>query len=303
MSTAPTDFVLPFARPVTPGAHLRVVAPAGPFNHEAFDSGIAWLRSRYEVSYSEGIYQRAGYFAGTDSFRLEELSQAIHDDSVDAILCARGGFGCTRLLPDIDQSAIAAANKMIIGFSDITALHSLWAKNGVRSIHAPMVAALGGASDPIRERWIVSVENQAETSEWQLNPVTNSGPAMVEGRFFGGNLAVLAALVGTPYAPPLKGAVLFLEDVGERPYRIDRVLTTLRQAGWFEQIAGLVLGTFTEGDPGPDGVSTEDVFASHFSTAPFPVLSGLQAGHIDENEALGFGGKATIAGDKLRLEH
>ena len=193
------------------------------------------------MSYSEDIYAKQGYFAGSDDRRLAELNDAIRDDSVDAILCARGGFGCTRLLPALDQEAIRAANKTIIGFSDITALHSVWAKNGVRSIHAPMVASLGRASDAIRQAWVVSVEKQNEHSFWELSLVNEAhADSQVEGRFFGGNLAVLGALIGTPYAPPLEGCVLFIEDVGERPYRIDRMLTTLKQAGWFDRIACLL---------------------------------------------------------------
>lgn len=299
----PSEQIFSQTRPVGPGAHLRVIAPAGPFNRESFDSGIEWLRQRYQVTFSDDIYSKAGYFAGNDERRLSELNQAIADPEVDAILCARGGFGCTRLLPGLDEGAIARANKTIIGFSDITALHSLWARAGVRSIHAPMVASLGRASDGIRHAWVESVENQNEFSTWELERVNTSGADAAEGRFFGGNLAVLTALVGTPYAPPLDGCVLFVEDVGERPYRVDRMLTTLRQAGWFDNIAGLVLGTFTEGDPGPDGIAVDDVFGSHFDLAPFPVLKGLPVGHIDENQPVSFGGPARIEMNKLSLIH
>lgn len=298
----PSESIFSQTRPVCPGAHLRVIAPAGPFNRETFDEGIEWLRQRYEVSFSEDIYSQTGYFAGTDERRLTELNRAITDDSVDAILCARGGFGCTRLLPGIDQSAVARANKAIIGFSDITALHALWARAGVRSIHAPMVAALGRASGVIREAWVASIENQNEFSSWRLETV-GTNVANSDGRFFGGNLAVLSSLVGTPFVPPLEGCVLFMEDVGERPYRIDRMLTSLRQAGWFDKIVGLVLGTFTEGEPGPDGVSVDEVFASHFDLAPFPVLKGLSVGHIDENEPVSFGGTAKIDGKTMQLIH
>lgn len=301
---SPLSKIFPKSRPVTPGAHLRVIAPAGPFNHELFDVGIAWLRERYQVSFSDNIYDKTGYFAGSDQRRLDELNAAIHDDSVDAILCARGGYGCTRLLPDIDQTAIAQANKSIIGFSDITALHSLWSKNGVRSIHAPMVASLANAPGNIRQAWVKSVEDQEEVSTWELERLPTQAPDQaVEGRFFGGNLAVLTALIGTPYAPPLEDIILFIEDVGERPYRIDRMLTTLKQAGWFNSIAGLVLGTFTEGEPGPDGISIDEVFASHFSLAPFPILKGISVGHVNKNEAVSFGTLASIDHSTFTLTH
>ena len=294
----------PLARAVGPGSHLRVVAPAGPFDREAFDRGIEWLRQRYHVTFSAEIYSVSGYMAGSDERRTEELNAAILDPDVDAILAARGGFGCTRILPGIDRQAIANANKMIIGFSDITALHALWAGAGVRSIHAPMAASLAAAPEAVRKAWVASVENQNEREVWDLKPVNPAaGEKTAEGRFFGGNLAVLCALAGTPYAPPLQNCVLFLEDVGERPYRIDRMLTSMRHTGWLDQISALVLGSFTEGEPGPDGVSIEDGMVRQFETACFPVLGGLPAGHISENEPLGFGGSARVEGARLELIH
>lgn len=287
-------------RPVTEGSRLAIVAPAGPFNHEAFKDGVSWLRERYEITHSPEIFSAEGYFAGSDQRRLSELNAAIADPEVDAILCARGGYGTTRLLPGINLSQVAQSNKMIIGFSDITALHSLWASQKVRSIHAPMVAALSNASDAIRKLWINALEDPGAILQWNLASINNfSGEA--EGTLTGGNLAVLTALNGTPYAPKLEDSILFIEDIGERPYRIDRMLTTLKQAGWFDQLQGLVLGAFTEGEPGQDEVTTDDVFESHFHDADFPVLKGLPAGHISHNEPLPLGSKVRITGDLLQL--
>lgn len=287
--------------PVTEGSRLAVVAPAGPFDAEAFRKGVTWLEQRYEIVHSPEIFSKAGYFAGSDSRRLEELNQAIADPSIDAILCARGGFGATRILPGLDQKAIASANKAIVGFSDITALHAIWNASGVRSVHAPMVAALGSASELVRDRWIAAVEQVPENLEYDLERIDANCESNAAGVLMGGNLAVLGSLNGTPYAPDLDGKILFLEDVGERPYRVDRMLTTLDQSGWFDQIAGLVLGAFTEGDPGADGVSIHDVFLARFATADFPVLTGLSAGHIPENEALVFGAEARIEGKRLTV--
>ncbi len=287
----------PPARPVAEGAKLAIIAPAGPFNREAFESGVSWLRERYEVSFDEGIYSKTGYFAGPDDRRLAELIDALTDPSVDAILCARGGYGATRLLPKLDPVLVTQSNKLMIGFSDVTALHSLWARAGVRSVHAPMVAALGNASDDIRQKWVTTVEDTS-TSEATIHPLTlisKPDKAIATGRFTGGNLAVLGALNGTPYVPPLNdGCILFLEDVGERPYRIDRMLTTLSQSGWFEKLGGIVLGSFTEGEPGEDGTSIENVFCDHFGDLNIPVVMGLSAGHISDNEPLAFGTEVTI---------
>ncbi|MDF1737532.1 MAG: LD-carboxypeptidase [Verrucomicrobiales bacterium] len=291
----------PLPRSVSEGSTLAIVAPAGPFDEEAFRKGVEWLELRYNLTFSSDIFSKSGYLAGTDERRLCELSGAINDDKVDAILCARGGFGTTRLLPGIELSEIQSANKMIVGFSDISALHARWAAAGVRSMHAPMVAALGSSSPPIRERWTDCLESPGETRLHRLEQLNGTSETDAEGRLCGGNLAVLCALNGTPYAPLLDDAIFFIEDVGERPYRIDRMLTTLRQSGWFDRIRGLIIGTFTEGDPGPDEVSLDDVLTGHFGKSPFPVLRGLSSGHIKENEPLVFGSTARITGGTLEI--
>jgi muramoyltetrapeptide carboxypeptidase len=163
-----------------------------------------------------------------------------------------------------------------------------------------MVAALGSASEAIRGQWIDTVENPDKGRSWELCPLRETA-APAHGVLTGGNLAVLAALLATPRAPRLAGHILFIEDVGERPYRIDRVLTTMKQAGFFEGLAGLIVGAFTEGDPGPDGVSVDQVIAEHFGAAPFPVLVGFPAGHIAENEPIPFGSTASIEGGVLTV--
>jgi muramoyltetrapeptide carboxypeptidase len=290
----------PLPRPVHPGSRLAVVAPAGPFNEEAFCAGLGWLQERYEVTHRPDIFAKTGYLAGDDNRRLSELLEALADPSVDAIVCARGGFGTTRILPGIGESLVHAANKLVIGFSDVTALHSIWAEAGVRSVHAPMVAALGKASEEIRDLWIDTVEHHGRARSWALSSL-HSCDHDTSGVLTGGNLAVLGALLGTEHQPRLSGRILFIEDVGERPYRVDRVLTSMKQAGLFEGLAGLVVGAFTEGEPGADGVTTEDVIAGHFADAPFPVLTGFPAGHIDGNVAIPFGATARIVGNRLEI--
>lgn len=288
----------PLPRRVRPGSRLAVVAPSGPFDEEAFCAGIGWLAERYEPVHRPDIFAKSGYLAGDDARRLAELEAALADPATDAIVCARGGFGATRILPGVDPELVRRANKLIVGFSDITALHALWASAGVRSVHGPMVAALGSAPPESRERWIDLVEHPGRARSWELRPLRETG-APARGALTGGNLAVLAALLGTPRAPRLAGRILFIEDVGERPYRVDRILTTMKQAGFFEGLAGLVVGAFTEGDPGCDGVSVEEVIAGHFVEAPFPVLAGFPAGHIPENDPIPFGAEARIEGGRL----
>jgi len=286
------------SRPVSAGATLAIVAPAGPFDRDRFETGVTWLRERYDVIYDEAIFSKSGYFAGPDERRLAELQSAIENPDVDAILCARGGYGITRLLPDLDPAAVAAANKVLVGFSDATALHALWARAAVRSIHAPMVASLPSAGDRVRAEWIRTLEDRDAPESWDLKTIA---PGKASGRLFGGNLAVLGALLGTPYEPPLDGTILFLEDIGERPYRVDRVLTSLIQAGWFERCAGIVLGAFTEGDPGADGVSLDDVLRERLGNLGIPVVCGFPAGHINQNEPMTFGAAAEIDGGRFTI--
>jgi muramoyltetrapeptide carboxypeptidase len=288
----------PPPRPVRPGSKLAIVAPAGPFDRECFDAGVTWLRERYEVSLDESIYETQGLFAGSDERRLREFRSAIADPEIDAILCARGGYGSTRLLPHLDPAPVAAANKLLVGFSDITALHALWARAGVRSIHAPMVAALGTASPEVRSEWVRTLEGREEPESWGLEIVA---PGDASGRLIGGNLAVLTALLGTQFRPPVENAILFLEDVGERPYRVDRMLTSMIQADFLPSCAGIVLGAFTEAEPGPDGVSMEEVLTERLCGLRIPVLAGFRAGHIDDNEPLTFGAKAEICDGQLTI--
>ena len=141
------------AREVKEGSVLAVVAPSGPFAVEVFEQGVAWLRERYEVRYDAGVFERSGYLAGSDGRRLAELRAAVEDDEVDVIVCARGGYGATRIVGGMEVAAVAAANKLVVGFSDVTALHGLWARAGVRSVHGKMVADLGRADAGQRERW------------------------------------------------------------------------------------------------------------------------------------------------------
>ncbi len=285
-------------RLLRPGDRVVVVAPSSPFDPAELAAGVAALRTRYDVQHAPDIVERHGYFAGDDARRLRELRAAIEDDTVAAIVAARGGYGATRLLPELPVELVARHPKLLLGFSDLTALHALWARAGLGSIHGPMVATLGRLGAPVLERVLAAVEGGASASFAGL-PAIASGRAA--GRLVGGNLAVLAALVGTPYAPPLEDAVLFLEDIGERPYRVDRMLTTLRQAGWLAQVRAIALGPFTDAVPGPDGVTVEQVLHERLADLGVPVVAGLPCGHVDDNHPLVLGARVVIDADEGTL--
>ncbi|HET6335336.1 MAG TPA: LD-carboxypeptidase [Polyangiales bacterium] len=286
-------------RYLSAGARVAVIAPASPFDPPDFERGVERLRERYEVRVDPSVLARKGFFAGDDQRRLSELQAAIDDPAVDGIIAARGGYGVTRLLSKLKLSALNTRPKLVVGFSDITALHALWARHRVLSIHATMVAALGRVDMGLSGRHWRALEGQFVELHSGLTTVV---PGETEGVLLGGNLTVLTALLATPHALPVEGAVLFFEDIGERPYRIDRMLTTWRDAGAFAAVRGIVLGAFTQCDPGLDGVSAPDVLIERLSDLGIPVVLGLPAGHIDDNSELPFGRRVQLDATRGELQ-
>jgi muramoyltetrapeptide carboxypeptidase len=281
-------------RLLRPGDRIAVVAPSSPFDAGDLAAGVQALRARYDVRHAPDILERRGYLAGDDARRLRELRGAIEDDAVAAIVAARGGYGATRLLSELPAALVAAHPKLLVGFSDVTALHALWARAGLGSIHGPMVATLGRVGGVALERFVAAIEGAAPM---RFTGLTTLATGRAAGRLIGGNLTVLAALLGTPYAPPLQDAVLLLEDVGERPYRVDRMLTTLIQAGWLSQVRAIALGAFTDPAPASDGVTVEDVLRERLSGLGVPVVAGLRVGHIDDNHPIVLGARVAIDAD------
>jgi muramoyltetrapeptide carboxypeptidase len=273
-----------------------VIAPSSPFDREAFERGVARLRARYTVSYDEAIFVRDGFLAGSDARRVDELHRALADDDVDAIACGRGGYGAMRLLPSIDVALVARAAKLLVGFSDVTALHAVWQRAGLRSLHASMVAALGRIPEARVARWTRAVEGYVPFSGHDA-AIRNRG--RVTAPLVGGNLAVLAALAGTPFFPPVDGAVVLLEDVAEAPYRVDRMLTTLRLSGALDRAAGVLIGDFTRCDPGADGRTVDEVLRDRLLDLPIPVLGPVPVGHSDdENWEVALGGLVDLDADR-----
>jgi muramoyltetrapeptide carboxypeptidase len=243
------------------------------------------------VTHQPEISARQGFLAGDDTRRLHELRAALASPRVDAIIAARGGYGCTRIAQLIAADEVRQHAPLLVGFSDLTALHALWAQARVGSIHGNMVATLGRVSDALFERFVGALEGQFPSRFEGLSCVA---PGTAEGTLLGGNLAVLCALLGTALFPPLTDAVLFLEDIGERPYRVDRMLTSLRNAGALRGVRGIVLGAFEQGEPGADGVTLAEVLRERTSDLGIPVVSGFPAGHIDDNAELPFGRRVTL---------
>jgi muramoyltetrapeptide carboxypeptidase len=285
-------------RRIAPGARIAVVAPSSPFDVAGFEQGVARLRRRYEVSFEPEVLVRTGFLAGDDERRLRELRAALASSKVDVVMAARGGYGATRIAQLLAADEVRAHAPLLVGFSDVSALHALWAHAGVSSLHGSMVAALGGVSEPRFERFCAALEGRFPE---RFEGLTCFAPGLAEGVLLGGNLAVVCALLGTPLFPPLTGSVLFLEDVGERPYRVDRMLTSMRNAGVLQGVRGIVLGAFEQGEPGADGVSLMDVLRERTHDLGVPVVWGFPAGHIDDNQELPFGRRVTLDADSGML--
>jgi muramoyltetrapeptide carboxypeptidase len=263
-----------------------------------FEAGLTLLRTRYRVSLAPDLHARHGYLAGSDAARLAALTDALTDPSVHAIVAARGGYGATRLLGALDPALVKRAARWLVGFSDVTALHALWWRAGVCSVHGPMVCSLVDASDAVHAAWFDVLEGRGPHA---LEGLTRVVPGVARGPLVGGNLAVLCALVGTPHMPSLRGAVLLLEDVTERPYRLDRMLTQLRDSGALDGLAGVVLGQFTQCDAGPDGVTARDVLVERLAPLGQPMLEGAAVGHVPDNTPVLLGAEVTLDADRGRL--
>ncbi len=278
---------------LAPGDVVSVIAPSSPFDRAAFDQGLARLGERYRPRLLPGIFERERYLAGSDARRAEALNEALADAESRAIFCARGGYGAMRLLPAL---AFPERPKLLVGFSDITALHAALQVHGWRSLHGPVLTQLGKLDPACVRALFDCLESSHHLPALAGIPVA---PGQVEGPVLGGNLSVLTRLVGTPYLPRLDGAILFLEDVGEAPYRIDRMLQHLALAGLLGRIAGMALGTFAGcGDAELSGSAIAREMALRLG---LPCVAELDVGHGSENRPLPLGARAQLDGARGTL--
>ncbi len=275
-----------------PGSVIGIAAPAGPFEPERLRQGVDVLRAMgFETLVPEGLLAARGYLAGTDAHRADILNRLFIDPGIDAVMCARGGYGSLRILSLLDYAHLAANPKVLIGFSDITALlAAVSARCRLVVFHGPVVTTLADATDKTVSGLLKAVASDRPVvvrpeNALALRPGTASGPLI------GGNLTTLCHLLGTPFAPRFRNRILFLEDRGEAPYRIDRMLVHMRSAGCFDGIKGLVLGSF-EGCGPPAEIL--EIVADTFRGSRFPILAGVDAGHGEPNLTLPLGIRAEL---------
>ena len=279
---------------------VAVVAPSGPVDPRKLERGCALVASwGIEPVVFPHVLDRRGFLAGDDAGRADDLAAAWCDPGIDAVLCARGGYGAARLLDLLDwRSMGAAAPKPFVGASDATALHAvLGDRLGVGTFFGPMVATdvLGGRTpEPTSaEHLRRTLLGQEPSSALPCDPVR---PGVASGRLTGGTLTLLAALTGTPYANSARSCIAFLEDVGEEPYRLDRLLTQLLQAGWFDGVRGIVLGSWH--GCGDEAIAT---VCERLDPLGVPIAAGLAAGHGVVQHTLPLGAEVRLDADAGRL--
>jgi muramoyltetrapeptide carboxypeptidase len=286
---------------------IAIVAPSGStFDDAAIARGIARLEQRGHTVFNyfdtSRVHQR---FGGTDDERLAQLNAAAANPEVQVVMALRGQYGLTRLLPRIDFDQMAASGKLFVGFSDFTAFHmGLLAKTGAISFAGPMLLADFGAKELV-DFTVDDFFACLSARTHRISQAASRNPSLnVSGTVWGGNLAMIVSLLGTPYFPAVDDGILFIEDVNEHPYRIERMLLQLMQAGVLERQKALVLGDFSNYtlSPADNGYDFDSMLAFLRATLPVPVLTGLQFGHGPKRVTIPFGAKARLWSDAAHFE-
>ncbi len=287
--------------PPRPGQALALIAPAGALEPAALEEALDLLERLWpEAPLRESplLRQRAGYFSAGDAARAGDFTQAMLDHSVGAVWAARGGFGCSRLLPLLDLPALAASGRMLAGSSDLTALLNPLAIAGLVTVHAPVLIQLPRLDEPSRAELLALLQGR---DIWP-SQLRGQGLAagVVTGPLMGGNLTTLCHLLGTPWFPDLTGAILFLEDLNEAAYRLDRLLSQLELAGVLGLVAGVAVGSLSDLAAGPPELG--ETVARRLAGLAKPVVMGLPFGHGAASRCLPLGALARLDGQAGILE-
>ena len=307
----PIQAYLP-VRSLEPGARVALVAPAGPLRGQTdVDLAVQNVRSfGWEAVVGAHVLEHEGYLAGSDAVRLADLNSALCDDTIDAIWCIRGGYGVTRILDGVAYDALRVRPKAVIGYSDITALHAAIGQVcGIVSYHAPTARAT--LTSFSRDSFTRALVTRGDSGGVADHARTLRG-GVAHGRLAGGNLALIAALAGTPYFPNLDGAILILEDVNEAVYRMDRMLRQLLMTGALAHVAAIAFGQSTD-VPAAVASDTEPFAPDHTTrtldtvlrevaaTLNIPCVTGLPIGHVDDQWTIPLGALATLDADARTL--
>ena len=289
------------------GDNIHIVSPSGAIQ-PGFIDGATKLLSSWGLKVTEGKYARTEYgrFSGTKDERVADLQQALDDPNVKAILCSRGGYGLAQIIDKIDFTSFAKSPKWLIGFSDITILHNAITALGIASMHGIMTKYL--TELPEESDQITSFKNLlfGTPSNFSIKPEAENRLGHAGGKLIGGNLSVMMGMRSTPFDLDFNNNILFIEDVGEKPYQIDRMMQSLRLSGVLKQISGLVVGQFSDYDEDPLMMqSVAEIILAAVSEYDYPVCFNFPAGHVDYNLSFVLGEQAElfVETDKVHLNY
>lgn len=288
------------------GSNIALIAPAGPINENQLAKAQEKIHELgFNSCFTDRILLKKGYLAGKDNERLKDLHEAFDNTEIDAILCIRGGYGSARIIDQIDYSIIKRNPKIFIGYSDITALlNAIWQKTGLICFHG--VVGNSAFSTYTRNHFLQLMTNNLESNKIVSHPNSNTyniNTGTARGKLVGGNLALINSLLGTPYQIDFTDKIVFLEDIGEAPYKIDRMLTQLLLTGQLEKAAGIVLGEFYKCDIDNDEITHENslslkyVLEDRLKGLNIPILGNFSFGHIKDQAIFPIGLEAELNTD------
>lgn len=290
--------MIQYGKPVMPGQTIGIIAPSAAVADDDMEKGLAILHELgYQTKLGPHIGRHWGYFAGTDAERAADIEWAFRNDDVDGIVCLRGGYGATRLLPLIDYEVVRTHPKLFVGFSDITALHTAFLQRAnLATVHGTMVVSLGRRpAGYTKDQFAKGLQHPYAAGPVALPPdckLETIVPGTVTGPLCGGNLMLLSAMTGTPYALEGEGSILLIEDVGEQAYALDRMLCQLEQSGLVSRVQGFLFGEFNRcepTEPEPYEFTVRDVIYDYAKKWGKPALWGFPSGHGDDNAWLPLG--------------
>lgn len=296
------------SRAIKPGDTLSIVSPASPIEREKLEPGIRLLEERgYKLKFGEHAFERDGFIAGSDEQRAADLQYAWFDEETTAVICTRGGYGCSRLLGRLDLDAMAQRPKLLVGFSDLTVLHLALNRRGLATLYAPMLLSFVKP----RAEWVIQMWFDAMEGRLRVPPPEARGetlaPGVAEGQVTGGCLCLLCDSVGTAEPLDASNKIVLIEDVDEAPHRIDAMLTHLLNAGILQKAAGIVVGEMTGSDAKMDegigGKPWMEIVAERLSKLSIPIVVGFPFGHQEHMSSLPMGIRARLDASNGTLEY
>ncbi len=299
------------------GDKLALITPGSYISIEEKEKSIENLKELgFEVEYSDRLMLKNGYFSGSDKERADDINEMFERDDIKGIVCVRGGYGCVRTLPNINYNLVKENPKVLIGYSDVTALlYGIYKKTGLVTFHGPVgISSYNDFSKKYFNQVLINPVKEFElTNSFQGNNdniygLTTISSGTASGGLVGGNLSIVVSLIGTDYDIDTKGKIIFLEEYIEEPYRVDRMLTQMLQAGKFNEAAGVALGVFRkceskkENPSFPNSFTLMEVLKDRLSELKIPVVYGMSFGHVKDKFTVPFGIKAELDADNYKLK-